>query len=127
MIETEIKGAKMIAVFLLYLAFGLADLILTLIAFSWGVKEGNPIMAASIQNGYFIPAKIFLTALIAFGVAFIYKKYPKIAWYILFLMAAVLVYHAWGLSQLTKYPPATPQNSNPPATPAPVGYNVILI
>src|SRR5579883_1285231 len=41
----------------LYLVFAAGDLLFSLIAFSHGVAEANPVMAWLLRAGYFVPGK----------------------------------------------------------------------
>jgi len=89
-----------ILIFFLYLVMGFADMFCSLIAFKFAVIEGNPLMSFAYRHGWFIPLKISFTVLIGLGLAYFYPKKPKIVWFVIYLMLAVVIYHAWGLNQL---------------------------
>jgi len=93
----RVSGAS-IAV--LYAAFSLTDMLLSLAAFHEGVPEANPLLAWLMPNGLFVPFKLLLTALIACLIAHFYQRrhIQPAAWLALVLTAAVNAYHLWGLS-----------------------------
>jgi len=86
----------------LYVVFGVADLLLSMAAFSLGVREGNPLLAAFAQVGLFVPAKILLTAAVAGLILYLYPRghARPIAWSGLVLMASIDAYHVWSLNAL---------------------------
>lgn len=89
-----------ILIAVLYLAFGLADMFLSMTAFGLGVPEANPVMAWLFAHDLFVPGKMLLTVIVA---ALIVATYPvrrarPAAWAALLVTAGVDVYHLWGLS-----------------------------
>jgi len=85
---------------LVYSAFSLTDMVLSLTAFLQGVPEGNPVMAWLLCHSLFVPGKIALTALVAVLIGWSYRleAVRPAAWAALLLTLAVNVYHLWGLS-----------------------------
>ena len=87
---------------LVYVAFGLADLILSLAAFAIGIGEANPVLAWLGQYGLFIPAKLFLTVLAGGLIALLYQRrgIRPLAYAAIAIMAFVDAYHMWALNTL---------------------------
>lgn len=88
----------------LYLVFSVADLLFSLVAFSYGVAEGNPAMAWLLERGVFIQGKIALTLLVAGLMMVIYaasRRYRWTVWSGVGVMAAVVAYHLWAIPRLT--------------------------
>jgi hypothetical protein len=96
----RLAPATGIVIALAYVAFGLADMFLSLTAFRLGVPEANPAMAWLLARDLFVPGKVLLTATVAVLIAISYptRRARPAAWAALFLTAAVDVYHVWGLS-----------------------------
>ncbi len=89
-----------VLVALLYVAFGLADMFLSMTAFGLGVPEANPVMAWLFARDLFVPGKMFLTVIVAALIVLTYpaKRARPAAWAALLVTAGVDVYHLWGLS-----------------------------
>lgn len=87
----------------LYTAFGLTDMVLSLAAFAGGVPEANPLMAWLFARDLFVPAKVLLTGIGSLLIAGLYaqRRVRVVAWGALLLTAAVNVYHLWGLSLIS--------------------------
>ncbi len=85
---------------LVYSAFSLTDLVLSLTAFMHGVPEANPFMAWLVTHNFFVQGKLLLTALVAFLIGWHYHRKPvqTVAWGALLFTAAIDIYHLWGLS-----------------------------
>jgi len=86
----------------LYVAFSLSDMLLSLSAFTLGVPEANPLMAWLTERGLFVQGKVLLTGLTAGMIAWLYPRARgrPVAWSAVLLTAGVNVYHVWGLSLL---------------------------
>ena len=86
----------------LYVAFGLTDLVLSLAAFTFGVREGNPVLAWLGQHGLFVPAKLLFTGVAAGMIAALYSRVQVrlLAYSAVAIMAAVDIYHIHALSAL---------------------------
>lgn len=87
----------------LYLLFAMADLFFSLIAFRFGIAEGNPFMAWLVVHGLFIPGKILLTLLVTGLMVVIYSAARRWHWTIwsgVALMGGVVAYHLWALPQI---------------------------
>lgn len=71
-------------------------------AFVLGIPEANPVIAWLIAHGLFVPAKLAFTAVAAALIAWLYHRgqVRPVAWAALVTMAAVDIYHVWGLSTL---------------------------
>jgi hypothetical protein len=89
-----------ILVALIYVAFGLTDMFLSLAAFSLGVPEANPFMGWLLAHNLFVPGKVLLTGTIAVLIAISYpaKRARPAIWAALLVTAAVDAFHVWGLS-----------------------------
>jgi len=96
---TRLGRVSGVSVALLYAAFSLADMILSLTAFAHGVPEGNPVMSWLLGRHLFVPGKVFLTFLVSGLIAVLYRRSQvrSAAWVALSLMIAVDIYHFWGL------------------------------
>lgn len=84
----------------LYLLFGIADLFFSLMAFQFGVAEGNPFMAWLVTHGLFIPGKILLSFLVTGLMVVVYSAARRWRWTVwsgVGLMGAVVAYHMWAL------------------------------
>ena len=88
----------------LYVVFSLTDMLLSLTAFSLGIPEGNPLLASLTRYGLFVPAKLFLTLLVAVLIMVLYsrRRARSLAWSGLLAMVGVDMYHLWSLSALTR-------------------------
>ncbi|MFB3882303.1 MAG: DUF5658 family protein [Armatimonadota bacterium] len=84
----------------LYAAFSLTDMVLSLAAFHEGVAEANPLLAWLMPNGCFVPFKLLVTALIACLIAHFYPRrtVQPAAWLAVLLTVVVDGFHLWGLS-----------------------------
>jgi len=91
-----------ICIALVYAAFSLSDMLLSLGAFALGVSEANPVLAWLTERGLFVHAKVVLTGITAGLIAWLYPrgKARPLAWSAVLLSAGVNVYHVWGLSVL---------------------------
>lgn len=89
-----------------YAILGLMDLVLSQIAFSEGILEGNPVLNFLQNHNLFFPAKIFLTVSIIILIATLYRQKQKtiriISWATIIVMTAVNSYHLWALNQIIK-------------------------
>jgi len=87
---------------LLYIIFGLTDLLLSLAAFALGVLEGNPLLAWLAGCGLFVPAKILLTLAAALLIVLLYSRAGTrpFAHSAVLAMAMVDLYHIWALRAL---------------------------
>jgi hypothetical protein len=87
---------------LVYVAFGLMDMVLSLAAFAVGISEGNPFLAWLGGYGLFIPGKLLLTGLTALLINLLYPfaRTRYIAHAAVALMALVNAYHVWALNAL---------------------------
>jgi hypothetical protein len=83
----------------LYALLGMLDLAFSMLAFSIGVKEGNPVLQAAWEVGLFETNKIILT-LTVLGVGLMLWKYPMVK-RILFVanvgMFFLTLVHVYGL------------------------------
>ncbi len=88
-----------------YLILGLADMSLSLIAFTCGISEANPFMAWLLSHGLFVPGKMMLTAVAAGLIAWTYRQRlgRALAWATVIAMLAVNLYHLWGLGALWRF------------------------
>jgi hypothetical protein len=93
-------GVSGVTVVLLYAAFGLTDLLLSLAAFARGIPEANPFLAWLVPTGMFVIMKLLMTALVACLIVYFYprRSIQPAAWFALFITAGVDLYHLWGLS-----------------------------
>ncbi len=78
----------------MYVTLSMSDMVLSVVAFTHGVPEGNPAMAWLVARGLFIPGKVALTVLAACLIA---RLYPRghgrgVAWTALLGMVATLLY-----------------------------------
>ncbi|NIM05347.1 MAG: hypothetical protein GTO55_04505 [Armatimonadetes bacterium] len=87
---------------LVYVAFGLMDMVLSLAAFSLGISEGNPFLAWVEGCGLFLPTKVFLTAVagILIGLLYPHARTRPLTHCALGIMAFVNAYHVWALNVL---------------------------
>ena len=96
----------------LYLVLAAADLLFSLVAFSYGIAEGNPFMAWLLERGLFVPGKIALSLLVAGLMLAVYTRSPRwgwVAWGGVTVMTGVLALHLWALPRLLPPPrPAGP-------------------
>jgi len=85
-----------------FFAFSMTDMVLSLAAFVKGVPEGNPVMAWLLSENLFVPGKVLFTALVAGLIAWYYprRSVRAAAWLAVALMGLVNAYHVWGLSVL---------------------------
>lgn len=87
-----------------YGILGFMDLVLSQIAFSLGVNEGNPVLKWFTGKELFIPSKILLTLSVCSLIIFLYNRIPKtirvISWLAIIIMSSVNAYHLWALNQL---------------------------
>jgi hypothetical protein len=86
---------------LVYVALGVADLGLSLVAFRLGVSEGNPFLALMERYGLFVPTKLLLTIVVAALIGLLYPRAARVrflCWSALMAMTGVDVYHIVGLS-----------------------------
>ncbi len=87
-----------------YTILGLIDFVLSKIAFSLKIPEGNPVLKYLQAHGLFFPAKFFLTVFVVILIAFLYNKARKpiriISWAAIIVMAALNFYHLWALNHL---------------------------
>ena len=91
----------------LYLLFALADLFFSLIAFRFGVAEGNPFMAWLVLHGLFVPGKIMLTLLVTGLMVIVYSAARRWRWTVwsgVGLMGFVVAYHLWALPRVMGLP-----------------------
>ena len=91
----------------LYLLFGFADLFFSLMAFQFGVAEGNPFMAWLVANGLFVPGKILLSFLVTGLMVVVYsaaKRWRWTVWSGVALMGGVVLYHMWALPRIAGLP-----------------------
>ncbi|MDH4180107.1 MAG: DUF5658 family protein [Armatimonadota bacterium] len=86
----------------LYALLSVADMGFSSAAFVLGIPEANPVIAWLIAHGLFVPAKLAFTAVAAALIAWLYHRgqVRPVAWAALVTMAAVDIYHVWGLSTL---------------------------
>jgi len=79
----------------LYLAFGVADLLFSLTAFQLGVPEGNPFLKWMQAQGLFVPAKLGVTVIAAGLMVWLHslRRAQVICWFALVGMALVNIYH----------------------------------
>ena len=87
----------------LYLIFGIADLLFSLVAFSYGIPEGNPVMAWFLDAGLFLPAKIGLSLLVAVLMLVVYgraERWRWVAWGGVGVMGAVVGFHLLALPRI---------------------------
>lgn len=117
----------MIPVFVLCLAMGLLDLLLSILPFSIGIEERFQLSNYASVMGFFILEKIIVTVLVAIGLSALYKIRPRIVWTLLFVMAGILFFQAWTFSHLSINPPPLSTNSNPPVRSSPYHYNDLPI
>jgi hypothetical protein len=92
----------------LYLLFGLADLFFSLMAFQFGVAEGNPFMAWLVTHGVFVPGKILISLLVTGLMVVVYSAARRWRWTVwsgVALMGGVVLYHMWALPRLAGLPP----------------------
>jgi len=97
LVLSSVSGAF---VAVLYVVFGLADLWFSLIAFRFGVPEGNPFLALMGEHGLFVPAKLALTGVAALLISRLYYR-PRVqmlCWSALLAMMAVDAYHVVNLN-----------------------------
>lgn len=96
------RGFSGAFVALLYVAFGLTDLILSLAAFAFGIPEGNPVLAWLGQHSLFVTGKLLFTAVAAVLIASLYHRAQvrPLAHGAVVLMAAVDLYHIWAINAL---------------------------
>jgi hypothetical protein len=85
-----------------YALLSLTDMVFSSLAFALGVPEANPVMAWLCSHGFFLPAKLLLTAAAAGLILWLYPKRQarSVAWLGVATMAGVVVYHIWGLRTL---------------------------
>jgi len=87
---------------LVYVAFGLTDMLLSSAAFALGIPEGNPLLAWLGREGLFVPGKLLFTAIAGILIASLYPRVrvrPLIHG-TLALMLCVDAYHIWALNLL---------------------------
>ena len=79
----------------LYTAFGLGDLVFSLIAFQIGIPEGNPFLRWAYAHGGFVPVKLGLTALAAGLIGLLYgsNRARFVCWSGVATMGLVDAYH----------------------------------
>lgn len=96
---TKVSGTFVAA---LYAAFGLGDLIFSLAAFHLGIPEGNPVLRWACLHGWFVPAKLALTLVVAFLIDLLYgmDRARTVCWAAVAAMALVDALHAISLSAL---------------------------
>jgi hypothetical protein len=91
----------------LYLLFGLADLFFSLMAFRFGVAEGNPFMAWLVMHGLFVPGKLLLSFLVTGLMVVVYSAARRWRWTVwsgVVLMGCVVAYHLWALPRIAGLP-----------------------
>lgn len=91
----------------LYLIFATADMLFSLIAFSYGIAEGNPFMAWLLARGVFVPGKIMVSLLVAGLMLIVYgcsRRWCGVVWGGVTVMGAVVGFHLWALPQLLGRP-----------------------
>ncbi|MES2461709.1 MAG: DUF5658 family protein [Armatimonadota bacterium] len=91
----------------LYFLFGMADLFFSLMAFQFGVAEGNPFMAWLVTHGLFVPGKILLSFVVTGLMVVVYSATKRFRWTVwsgVTLMAGVVAYHMWALPRIAHLP-----------------------
>ena len=85
-----------------YVLLSVADMGLSSAAFVMGIPEANPVLAWLIARSLFIPGKLVFTALVAALIGWNYHRgqVRPLAWVALLTMAAVDIYHLWGLTTI---------------------------
>ena len=87
----------------LYTVFGILDTVLSNAAFGLGVPEGNPILAWTVRNHLFSPAKFALTAYITWLIWTAYERgphAPKWVWGVNGMMLLLYIWHIIGISMM---------------------------
>lgn len=86
----------------LFFAFSMIDLMLSSAAFALGAREANPVLAWLALHDLLVPGKVILSLLAAGMIAATYwrPQARRAAWFGVFTMLAVNLYHIWGLSLL---------------------------
>lgn len=88
----------------LYLIFAAADLFFSLVAFSYGVAEGNPVMAWLLRQGLFVPGKVLLSLVVAAIMTVVYSASRRWHWAVwggVAMTGAVVAYHLWAIPHVT--------------------------
>lgn len=99
----RLESASGVFVALLFTAFSLADMFLSLAAFQLGVAEANPVLRHMAALGVFVPAKLAFTLVAGAIMAHLYPRRhaQALCWLAVVVMAWVNVYHVAGLTLLT--------------------------
>lgn len=87
----------------LYLLLGTWDLFFSLIAFSHGVPEGNPLLAYLLAHNLFVVAKASITVFISLIIVYTYdrsKAAAYVSWISVVIMLWIDVVHVLSLHYL---------------------------